>query len=127
MPKHTLVPALALLVSPVLAAAEEPSLTLKDALGTAIVQNRTVRTASLDLEISEDNVYSQTGADDFLVAANANFTRSVKQVVPGQFVSFPETNTFHTDASLTKPLPFGARVPPPPSTPSTRPTSIFPP
>ncbi|HKA91904.1 MAG TPA: TolC family protein [Haliangiales bacterium] len=108
-----------------LAAAEEPSLTLKDALGTAIVQNRTVRTASLDLEISEDNVYSQTGADDFLVAANANFTRSVKQVVPGQFVSFPETNTFHTDASLTKPLPFGGRVGLQLSNDYTRAKSIF--
>jgi outer membrane protein TolC len=110
MPKYRLLPALAILVAPALAAAEEPSLTLKEALSKAIVQNRTIRSASLDLEISEDNVLSSTGIDDFQIAANASYRRTRSQVVDGKIFNEPENDNLHFDATLSKPLWFGGRI-----------------
>ena len=102
----------AFVLFPCLAGAQEPArtLTLRDTLTTAIVQNRTIRSASIDLEISNANVLSGYGADDFQLQSNASYRRARNQVIPTRIFNTPEQDIFHVDATLTKPLWFGGRI-----------------
>lgn len=84
--------------------------TLAEAIGLAVKQNRTLRSADADISVTVANEYGARGNEDFLLDAQANTTaRQSAPLESSQFQQLQYIN-LHTEATLTKPLFYGGSL-----------------
>jgi len=108
------VPFVVLLVAPAALAQSAPaaparSISLREAVGMAVKQNRVIRSADADVEIAEGNELNALGLVDNEVDGKATWTTNRSSIIPGAAFQQPAQDSLHTEASFIQPTSYGGR------------------
>src|SRR5215813_4146128 len=112
LPMRTFVTLALLLFAPAALAQSAPParpISLREAVATAVKQNRVIRSADADVEIAEGNELNAEGIVDNEIDGKATWTRNRASLIPDAAFQQPATDTVHGELTFVQPFSYGGR------------------